>query len=157
MNAAALPSSSSSSGPGMRSPAIRRSVSRASRITTSPTPHPYLDSSTCRCSSCHLKSAIFPRRTDGKIVLPRPGRPPRQGGGNSYVSIVRLSSDLALSFFFVGGGGRDLKNRKRHRPLDLDHDDGDGNARGKGKNRAVNGDGLFKFFLSRFIDLPHGG
>lgn len=101
----------------MRSPAIRRSMSRASRIITSPTPHPYLDSSTCRCSSCHLKSAIFPRRTDGKIVLPRPRRPPKQDGS-----------------------GRNLKNRKRHRPLDLDHDDGDGDARGKGKNRAVIGD-----------------
>ena len=59
--------------------------------------------------------------------------------------------------FFVDGTGRNLKNKKRHRPLDLDHDDGDGNARGKGKNRAVNGDGLFNYFLSRFIDLPHGG
>ena len=78
-------------------------------------------------------------------------------GGNSHVSVVRLSSDLALSFFFVGGSGRDLKNRKRHRPLDLDHDDGEGDARGKGKNRAVNGDGLFNLILSLFIDLPHGG
>jgi hypothetical protein len=115
---------------GPASGAVSRRPTRARRSATvvgHPPHHPttssgvgteYIDntphvsgSATCLCSSCHLKTRLFPRTQNGRIVLPDPSKPdsttrfmtsmgpPRSRARSATTAIATVPSVLSRESF----------------------------------------------------------